>query len=61
MAGQIKVVAKVEQLTHRQEVVLEDGRILTDIDDIIFATGYKHDFNVVHPDVITSDPSENTV
>ncbi|KAK7098948.1 flavin-containing monooxygenase 2-like [Littorina saxatilis] len=56
MTGQLKVVAHIEKLTGNAEAHLEDGTVLREIDDIIFATGYKHDFSVIDPSFLSSEP-----
>ena len=58
MTGQVKVVACIERLAGGAQAHLEDGNILREVDDIVLATGYKHDFSVIDPAFITSDPSE---
>lgn len=58
MTGQVQVVAHIERLAGRAQAHLEDGSVLEDIDDIVFATGYKHDFSIIDPAFITSDPSK---
>ena len=60
MTGQVKVVAHIERMAGGTQVHLEDGNVLEEVDDVIFATGYKHDFSIIDPAFITSDPSKNT-
>ncbi|KAK7481481.1 hypothetical protein BaRGS_00027243 [Batillaria attramentaria] len=55
ITGQVKVVGHVKSLEH-DKAHLEDGTTLHDLDEIVFATGYEHDFHAVDSSVISPDP-----
>ncbi|XP_076450142.1 dimethylaniline monooxygenase [N-oxide-forming] 2-like [Babylonia areolata] len=54
--GQVKVVCEVDNVTGTGEVHLKDGQVLKEVDDVLFATGYRPNFRFISPSVLTSDP-----
>ncbi|XP_076450879.1 flavin-containing monooxygenase 1-like [Babylonia areolata] len=54
--GQVKVVSAIERVTGTGEIHLKDGKVLKEVDDIIFTTGYKRNFDAIDPSIVSSDP-----
>ncbi|XP_076450173.1 dimethylaniline monooxygenase [N-oxide-forming] 2-like [Babylonia areolata] len=54
--GQVKVVSAIQRVTGTGEIHLKDGKVLKEVDDIIFATGYKCNFDAIDPSILSSDP-----
>ncbi|XP_076450874.1 dimethylaniline monooxygenase [N-oxide-forming] 2-like [Babylonia areolata] len=53
--GQVKVVSAIQRVTGTGEIHLKDGKVLKEVDDIIFGTGQKCSFNAIDPSIISSD------
>ncbi|KAH7008341.1 flavin-binding monooxygenase-like-domain-containing protein [Ilyonectria destructans] len=56
--GNIETVVGIEEITGPKSVALTDGRVLEDIDAIIFCSGYFYDFSVIRG---TGDPTDPAI
>ncbi|KAH7165957.1 flavin-binding monooxygenase-like-domain-containing protein [Dactylonectria macrodidyma] len=55
--GHIETVLGIEEVTGPRSVTLTDGRVLEDIDAIIFCSGYFYDFSLVRGTGNPTDPA----
>ncbi|XP_076449958.1 flavin-containing monooxygenase 3-like [Babylonia areolata] len=61
ITGQVKVVSAIERVTGTGEIHLKDGKVLKEVDDIIFATGYKNNFDAIDPSIMSFDHESGRV
>ncbi|KAH6892317.1 flavin-binding monooxygenase-like-domain-containing protein [Thelonectria olida] len=55
--GRIETVLGIKEITGPKSVTLADGKVLEDIDAIIFCSGYQYDFSVIRGVGDPTDPA----